>query len=62
MLRDPKELWSKYGILSLSKSDAYFGTGEDYWKGAIWISIYEFSYNFRNLACRCKLFDTIKPS
>ena len=37
-VRDPEQLWSQYGIRSLSKSDAYFGHGEDYWKGPIWIS------------------------
>lgn len=39
MLKDPQHLWSKFGILSLSKSDPYFGTGENYWKGPIWINI-----------------------
>jgi mannosyl-oligosaccharide glucosidase len=38
-LADPKQLWSSYGILSLSRSDPLFGDGENYWKGAIWINI-----------------------
>ncbi|KAI7907127.1 glycoside hydrolase [Cokeromyces recurvatus] len=33
------ELWSPYGLRSLSASDPYFGTGEDYWRGPIWINI-----------------------
>lgn len=38
-LRDPEKLWSPYGIRSLSKDDANFHTGEDYWRGHIWINI-----------------------
>jgi len=34
-----EHLWTEYGILSLSKNDTYFGTGENYWKGPIWINI-----------------------
>lgn len=37
-LADPKQLWSPYGIRSLSASDPYFGQGENYWRGAIWIN------------------------
>ncbi|KAI8971466.1 glycoside hydrolase [Mycotypha africana] len=33
------ELWSPYGLRSLSASDPYFSTGEDYWRGPIWINI-----------------------
>lgn len=39
ILKDPNHLWSPYGIRSLSKSDPYFGTGENYWKGPIWINM-----------------------
>ncbi|KAG1883181.1 glycoside hydrolase [Suillus subluteus] len=39
MLRDPEQLWSEYGIRSLSKSHAEFGQGENYWKGPIWVQI-----------------------
>lgn len=36
-LRDPKHLWSPYGIRSLSASHPEYGQGEDYWKGPIWM-------------------------
>jgi glycogen debranching enzyme len=39
MLSDPKELWSSYGIRSLSASHPDFGQGENYWKGPIWIQM-----------------------
>lgn len=38
-LYDPAQLWTPYGIRSLSKSDRYFGTKENYWRGPIWINI-----------------------
>ncbi|KAJ8078522.1 Processing alpha glucosidase I [Marasmius tenuissimus] len=37
LVRDPEELWSSYGIRSLSKSHPEFGQGENYWKGPIWM-------------------------
>jgi mannosyl-oligosaccharide glucosidase len=39
LMEDPEELWSEYGLRSLSKSDSNFGTGENYWKGPVWINI-----------------------
>jgi mannosyl-oligosaccharide glucosidase len=39
MLHDPKQLWSPYGIRSLSASHPDFGQGENYWKGPIWIQM-----------------------
>lgn len=36
-LRDPVQLWSPFGIRSLSKADEYYHTGEDYWCSPIWI-------------------------
>ncbi|KAJ3273629.1 Processing alpha glucosidase I [Terramyces sp. JEL0728] len=34
-----KELWSDFGLCSLSKSDELFGQGENYWRGPIWVNI-----------------------
>ncbi|KZT28597.1 glycoside hydrolase family 63 protein [Neolentinus lepideus HHB14362 ss-1] len=39
MVRDPQELWSPYGLRSLSVSHPEFGQGENYWKGPIWIQM-----------------------
>ncbi|GAA5835928.1 hypothetical protein JCM5353_003090 [Sporobolomyces roseus] len=39
LLRDPEQLWSSFGIRSLSKSHPLFGKGEDYWRGPIWIQM-----------------------
>ncbi|KAF8936813.1 Processing alpha glucosidase I [Haplosporangium gracile] len=39
LMHDPNELWTPYGLRSLSASDERFGTGENYWKGPIWINV-----------------------
>ena len=39
LIRDPEELWSPYGIRSLSKGDPYYGTDENYWRSPVWINI-----------------------
>ncbi|KAJ3411945.1 Processing alpha glucosidase I [Chytridiales sp. JEL 0842] len=39
LIRDEKHLWTPYGLRSLSASDEFFGTGENYWRGPIWINI-----------------------
>jgi len=38
-LTQTNHLWSSYGIRSLSASDKMYGTGENYWRGAIWVNI-----------------------
>lgn len=38
-LEDPGQLWSPYGLRSLSKQDPLFSSGEDYWRGAVWINL-----------------------
>ncbi|KAF9134810.1 Processing alpha glucosidase I [Mortierella sp. 14UC] len=39
LMYDPNELWTPYGLRSLSASSEHFGTGENYWKGPIWINV-----------------------
>ncbi|ORX37718.1 glycoside hydrolase [Kockovaella imperatae] len=39
LITDPKQLWSPYGIRSLSKSHELFGKDENYWRGPIWIQM-----------------------
>ncbi|KAG6865863.1 hypothetical protein C0991_010944 [Blastosporella zonata] len=39
LLRDPEQLWSPYGIRSLSVAHPEFGQGENYWKGPIWVQM-----------------------
>lgn len=38
-LESEDELNSKYGIRSLSKSDLLYHTGDDYWRGNLWINM-----------------------
>jgi mannosyl-oligosaccharide glucosidase len=39
LLGDENELWSEFGIRSLSKNDEFYGTGENYWRGPIWMNM-----------------------
>ena len=39
LISDPEELWSEYGIRSLSKRDELYGTEENYWRSPVWINI-----------------------
>lgn len=39
LISDPNELWSEYGLRSLSKSSPLFGTNENYWRGPVWMNI-----------------------
>ena len=38
-LYEPHLLWSTFGLRSLSKVDEYFGEGENYWRGKVWLNI-----------------------
>lgn len=38
-IHDPDRLWTPYGLRSLSKSDEFFHTGENYWRGPIWVNM-----------------------
>lgn len=39
LLGDEEELWSPYGLRSLSKKDEFYGSAENYWRSPIWINI-----------------------
>jgi len=39
VIADPDQLWSPYGIRSLSKQDELYGTDENYWRSPIWMNI-----------------------
>ena len=39
LIQDPEELWSDYGIRSLSKKDEFYQTGENYWRSPVWMNI-----------------------
>lgn len=39
LIEDPEELWSDYGVRSLSKRDEFYGTEENYWRSPIWINM-----------------------
>ncbi|KAI9300890.1 glycoside hydrolase [Cunninghamella echinulata] len=39
MIENDEELWSPFGLRSLSLSDPLYNTGEVYWRGPIWLNI-----------------------
>lgn len=39
LMLDPKQLWTDFGLRSLSKENAFFGKGSYYWRGPIWINL-----------------------
>ncbi|KAF9584660.1 Processing alpha glucosidase I [Lunasporangiospora selenospora] len=39
MMHDPELLWSPFGLRSISAQDEFYGQGENYWRGPIWINI-----------------------
>ncbi|KAI5461508.1 family 63 glycoside hydrolase [Mariannaea sp. PMI_226] len=51
LIGDEDELFSPHGIRSLSKKDEMYGTGENYWRGPVWMPInYMILSQLRNLA------------
>ncbi|ORY71558.1 glycoside hydrolase [Pseudomassariella vexata] len=39
LIGDEKELFSPYGLRSLSRKDEYYATEENYWRSPIWVNI-----------------------
>jgi mannosyl-oligosaccharide glucosidase len=39
LLGDEEELWSEFGLRSLSKKDEFYGTAENYWRGPVWMNM-----------------------
>jgi len=39
LIRDESELWTTYGLRSLSKKNEFYGKGENYWRGPIWVNM-----------------------
>lgn len=39
LIEDPEELWSDYGIRSLSPKSEFYHTDEDYWRSPIWMNM-----------------------
>lgn len=39
LIADPEQMWSDYGIRSMSKADPMYATGENYWRSPIWLNI-----------------------
>ena len=39
LISDSEELWSPYGIRSLSLKDTLYGTDENYWRSPIWMNM-----------------------
>ncbi|KAH8879617.1 glycoside hydrolase family 63 protein [Thozetella sp. PMI_491] len=39
LLGDEEELWSPFGLRSLSKKNEHYGTAENYWRSPVWINI-----------------------
>ncbi|KAB2581295.1 Glycoside hydrolase family 63 [Lasiodiplodia theobromae] len=39
LVADEEEIWSPYGIRSLSKKDELYGTDENYWRSPVWMCI-----------------------
>lgn len=39
LISDREELWSDYGLRSLSLKDEFYGTEENYWRSPVWMNI-----------------------
>ncbi|PFH63066.1 hypothetical protein XA68_18203 [Ophiocordyceps unilateralis] len=39
LLADDERLWTRFGLRSLSGKDELFGSGENYWRGPVWMPV-----------------------
>lgn len=39
LISDPEQLWSDYGIRSLSRQDDNYGSAENYWRSPVWMNM-----------------------
>eukprot|EP01017_Pseudomicrothorax_dubius_P042023 TRINITY_DN6806_c0_g1_i3.p1 TRINITY_DN6806_c0_g1~~TRINITY_DN6806_c0_g1_i3.p1 ORF type:complete len:164 (+),score=34.30 TRINITY_DN6806_c0_g1_i3:62-553(+) len=39
MMVDPKQLWSQFGLRSISRTSWFYRRDSDYWRGRIWINM-----------------------
>jgi mannosyl-oligosaccharide glucosidase len=39
LISDDKKLWSPHGLRSLSLTDRFYGTDENYWRGPVWLNM-----------------------
>lgn len=39
ILGDEEQLWSPFGLRSLSRKDEFYSKGENYWRGPIWVNM-----------------------
>ena len=39
MMQDEEQLWSQFGLRSLSRKDEFYSAGENYWRGSIWVNM-----------------------
>lgn len=51
-VRDPAQMWTDFGLRSLSRDHPLYGTGEDYWRSPIWIPINYLALQSLYTVCR----------
>ena len=56
LISDPDELWSDYGIRSLSRKSEFYGTGENYWRSPIWMNMNYLVVQNLLVCCSCFYF------
>ncbi|KAK6541770.1 Processing alpha glucosidase I [Orbilia ellipsospora] len=39
IIADEEQLWSPFGLRSLSRQDEFYSKGENYWRGPIWVNM-----------------------